>query len=72
MGTNVELGEHVHLNPHAVIGHDARLGDFVSVNPNATVSGECEIETGCSSVQRPRFCKAYESKVEPPLAPLRA
>lgn len=46
IGTNVELGRHVHLNPHAVIGHDAALADFVSVNPNATVSGECAISSG--------------------------
>ncbi len=44
LGTNVRLGAHVHLNPHAVIGHDAELKDTVSVNPNATVSGECCIE----------------------------
>lgn len=43
IGTNVTLGDHVHLNAHAVIGHDTRCGDFVSVNPNATVSGECSI-----------------------------
>lgn len=39
VGTNVELGDHVHLNAHAVIGHDSRLLDYVSINPNATVSG---------------------------------
>ena len=44
IGTNVQLGRHVHLNPHSVLGHDARLDDFVSVNPNATISGECGIE----------------------------
>lgn len=43
IGTNVALGAHVHLNAHAVIGHDARLCDFVSINPNATVSGECTV-----------------------------
>lgn len=45
VGTNVTLGRHVHLNPHAVIGHDSVLDDFVSVNPNATVSGDCRIGT---------------------------
>lgn len=44
IGTNVRLGDHVHLNAHAVIGHDTRLDDCVSVNPNATISGECSIE----------------------------
>lgn len=43
IGTNVIIGDHVHLNAHAVIGHDSRLMDHVSLNPNATVSGECTI-----------------------------
>lgn len=43
IGTNVELGDHVHLNAHSVIGHDSRLSDYVSVNPNGTVSGDCYI-----------------------------
>lgn len=46
VSTNVRLGRHVHLNPHATIGHDARLGDFVSVNPAATVSGEVVLAEG--------------------------
>lgn len=46
IGTNVTLGRHVHLNPHAVVGHDTTLEDFVSVNPNATVSGDCVIGAG--------------------------
>lgn len=43
VSTNVMLGEHVHLNPGAIIGHDTVLRDFVSVNPGATISGEVEI-----------------------------
>lgn len=43
LGTNVAVGEHVHLNAQAVIGHDARIDDFVSVNPSATISGGCRI-----------------------------
>jgi sugar O-acyltransferase (sialic acid O-acetyltransferase NeuD family) len=43
IGTNVSLGRHTHLNPHAVIGHDTIIGDHVSVNPNATVSGDCMV-----------------------------
>lgn len=43
IGTNVAAGDHVHLNAHAVLGHDAVLDDYVSVNPNATVSGEVHI-----------------------------
>lgn len=46
IGTNVEVSDHVHLNAHAVIGHDTRLLDFVSVNPNATVSGDCLVGAG--------------------------
>lgn len=40
---NVRLGRHVHVNPHATIGHDAVLHDYVSINPAATISGEVEI-----------------------------
>lgn len=43
LSTNTRLGRHAHLNPGAIIGHDAELDDFVSVNPGATVSGEVRI-----------------------------
>lgn len=43
IGTNVSVGDHVHLNAHAVVGHDTQLLDHVSVNPNATVSGACRV-----------------------------
>lgn len=46
IGTNVSLCDHVHLNAHAVIGHDACVASFVSINPNATVSGEVHIGVG--------------------------
>lgn len=46
IGTNVVMGRHVHLNPHAVIGHDTTVEDFVSLNPNAMVSGDCLIGAG--------------------------
>lgn len=39
ISTNVAIGDHVHLNPASVIGHDAVLEDYVSVNPGAIVSG---------------------------------
>lgn len=45
IGTNVRLGAHVHINPHAVIGHDATCHDYVSINPNAALSGDCVIGT---------------------------
>lgn len=54
ISTNVSLGRHVHINPHATIGHDAQLEDHVSVNPAGTVSGEVHIEPrallGASSI----------------------
>lgn len=40
LSTHTRLGRHVHLNPGAIVGHDAELGDFVSVNPGAIISGE--------------------------------
>lgn len=43
VGTNVTIGRQVHLNPHAVIGHDTIVGNHVSINPSATVSGDCII-----------------------------
>lgn len=44
LSTNVQVGRHVHLNPHATIGHDTSIGDFVSVNPSAAVSGDCVVQ----------------------------
>jgi len=46
VSNNVRLGNHVHLNPNATIGHDALLGEFVSVNPGAVISGEVTIGAG--------------------------
>ncbi|MEV4666430.1 acetyltransferase [Microbacterium sp. LWO12-1.2] len=46
ISTNVTIGDHVHLNPASVIGHDAVLSDFVSVNPGAIVSGNVTVEVG--------------------------
>lgn len=46
VSTAVTLGDHVHLNPNATIGHDVVLGDGVSVNPGAIVSGAARIDDG--------------------------
>lgn len=46
IGVNVAVGNHVHLNAHAVIGHDAQLADYVSVNPSATLSGTVHVGEG--------------------------
>lgn len=41
--TNVRLGRHVHLNPHASIGHDTTVGAHTTLTPQAAVAGEVEI-----------------------------
>lgn len=46
VSTNVAIGDHVHLNPASILGHDATLADFVSVNPGAIVSGNVVVEAG--------------------------
>lgn len=38
--TNVRLGRHVHLNPHASVGHDSVLGDHTTVTPQAGIAGQ--------------------------------
>ncbi|MFE6995719.1 NeuD/PglB/VioB family sugar acetyltransferase [Microbacterium sp. NPDC057659] len=43
LSTNLRVGEHVHVNPGAIIGHDTLLDDFVSVNPGAVISGEVRV-----------------------------
>lgn len=47
VSTNVNIGDHVHLNPGAIIGHDTDLEDFVSINPGAVVSGEVHVRSTC-------------------------
>jgi sugar O-acyltransferase (sialic acid O-acetyltransferase NeuD family) len=46
VSTNVRLGEYVHLNPNATVGHDSVLDSYVSVNPGAVVSGDVVIGPG--------------------------
>lgn len=46
VSTNVTLGDHVHLNPGCIIGHDSALEAFVSVNPGAIVSGNVVVQSG--------------------------
>lgn len=46
ISTNVTIGRHTHINPHATVGHDTRIGDFVSVNPAAVLSGEVSVGEG--------------------------
>ena len=42
----VALGEHVHVMPGAVVGHDVRAGDYVTVCTSAVISGHVVIEDG--------------------------
>lgn len=44
ISTNVAVGDHVHLNPGVIIGHDSILHSFVSVNPGAIVSGDVMVD----------------------------
>lgn len=46
ISTNVSIGDHSHLNPASVVGHDATLSEYVSVNPGAIVSGNVLVEAG--------------------------
>jgi sugar O-acyltransferase (sialic acid O-acetyltransferase NeuD family) len=41
-----KIGNHVHMNLHADIGHDCTIGDFVTLAPSARVSGRCNIGEG--------------------------
>jgi sugar O-acyltransferase (sialic acid O-acetyltransferase NeuD family) len=41
-----KIGNHVHINLHADIGHDCTIGDFVTLAPSARVSGRCNIGEG--------------------------
>lgn len=45
--TDVEIGNHVHVNIGSTIGHDAVLGDFVTLNPSVNVSGGVVLHEGC-------------------------
>lgn len=42
--TNIELGEHVHLNLSTTIGHDTSIGDYFTSAPGVHISGNCTIK----------------------------
>ena len=44
--TDIEIGQHVHVNIGATVGHDAVLHDFVTLNPNVSVSGNVTLHKG--------------------------
>ena len=46
ISTNVHTARHVHVNPGAIIGHDAVIDEFASVNPGAVISGEVHLGKG--------------------------
>lgn len=41
--TNIEIGNHAHLNLQTTIGHDTTIGDFFTTAPGAKISGNCTI-----------------------------
>ncbi|MHC5063616.1 MAG: acetyltransferase [Planctomycetota bacterium] len=43
----ITIGDHVHLNLHATVGHDARIDDYCTVAPGVNVSGNVHIGVGC-------------------------
>jgi sugar O-acyltransferase (sialic acid O-acetyltransferase NeuD family) len=45
--TDIDIGDHVHVNLGCTIGHDARLGALVTVSPGVHLSGNVVLEEGC-------------------------
>ena len=45
--TNIQIGQHVHVNIGSTIGHDAVLCEYSTLNPSVNVSGNVTIGTGC-------------------------
>lgn len=41
--TNVKIGQHVHVNLNATIGHDCTIGNCVTIAPGANISGNVTI-----------------------------
>jgi len=54
--TDIEIGEHVHINLNATVGHDSRVGAFSTLSPGVHISGnvrtgeQVEIGTGASVI----------------------
>lgn len=44
--TDIDIGQHVHVNIGCTIGHDAVLSDFVTLNPGVNVSGNVVLGVG--------------------------
>lgn len=46
VSSSVSLGDHVHVNYNATIGHDCVIEDFVTILPGANVAGSVLLEEG--------------------------
>ncbi len=44
--TDIQIGDHVHVNLGSTIGHDAELKDFVTLNPSVNISGNVTLQEG--------------------------
>ena len=60
--TNINIGDHCHLNLHTTIGHDTTLNNFITTAPGVKISGNCIIDnlvylgTNCSIKQKIKIC----------------
>lgn len=43
---DIKLGEHVHINKSAVVGHDCEIGGYTTISPNCSLSGKVKIGEG--------------------------
>ena len=39
LAVNSKIGDHVHINFHCAIGHDARIGNYCTISPHVTING---------------------------------
>jgi sugar O-acyltransferase (sialic acid O-acetyltransferase NeuD family) len=46
--TDVEIGDHVLINPGCTIAHDCRVGAFASLGPSVALAGGVIVEEGAS------------------------
>jgi len=44
--THIQVGDFVHIDRSANIGHDSLIGDFVTIHPGAIVSGSVDLARG--------------------------
>lgn len=60
--TQIEIGDHCHLNLGTTIGHDCNIGDFFTTAPSVNISGICNIGnnvyfgTGAATKQGINIC----------------